>query len=101
MPEYATPDQSSMWLHARMDELDIPSLDHLAALSGIDKGNLSRIFRQVQRPRVTALEPLAAALRVSIHELLVRIGAVDPHRHDSPAMESDTTRSVFQWPSTV
>lgn len=95
MPEYATPDQSFQWLRTRMDELDIPSLEHLADLCGIDKGNLSRIFRQVQRPRVSALEPLASALRVSILELLVRLGAVDPDRADSPIMESGAEGSVF------
>ena len=66
MQTYARPEQSTAWLRERMEELDIASLDDLAVRAGTDKGNLSRIFRQMQRPRVDALEPLAAALEISV-----------------------------------
>lgn len=95
---YATAEQSAAWLRARMETLGIGSLDELAELAGTDKGNLSRIFRQLQSPRVDALEPLASALEVSVYELLVRIGAVDPDRDDIPATSRGGKRTTFTWP---
>jgi len=97
MPTYATPDQSAAWLRERMDGLGIASLDELADTAGTDKGNLSRIFRQLQRPRVDSLEPLAAALEVSVYELLVRIGAIDPARTDIPVLTRSSTARVTLW----
>jgi transcriptional regulator with XRE-family HTH domain len=82
-----------------METLDIASLDELAELAGTDKGNLSRIFRQLQSPRVDALEPLAAALDVSVYELLVRIGAVDPARKDIPKVAKGAKVTTFSWPA--
>lgn len=81
-----------------MDELGIVSLDELAERAGSDKGNLSRIFNQKQRPRVDVLEPLAAALEVSIYELLVRIGAVDPVADPRPTTATKGRRVAFTWP---
>lgn len=99
MSPYATPEQSSAWLRGRLETLGIGGLEGLAELAGTDKGNLSRIFRQRQRPRVDALEPLAAALEVSVYELLVRIGAVDPDREDLPGARRGATGSlVYAWP---
>lgn len=98
---YATPEQSAEWLKARMHALGISSLDELAEMADNDKGNLSRIFRQIQRPRVDALEPLAVALEVSVYELLVRIGAVDPDRDDVPAVKSSGRSKTFTWPAPV
>jgi transcriptional regulator with XRE-family HTH domain len=95
---YATPDQSAAWLKSRMGELDIANLDELADLAATDKGNLSRIFRQLQSPRVDALEPLASALQVSVYELLVRIGAVDPYRADVPSGARLNGSKTFTWP---
>jgi len=98
---YATAEQSSAWLKSRMSELDIANLDELAYLADTDKGNLSRIFRQLQSPRVDALEPLASALQVSVYELLVRIGAVDPQRSDVPATARLNGSKTFTWPEVV
>jgi len=96
---YATPEQSTAWLRARMDALGIANLDDLAEMAASDKGNLSRIFRQLQRPRVDALEPLAIALEVSVYELLVRIGAVDPDRKDVPRVTRGAAKTTFTWPT--
>lgn len=101
MPTYASPTQSSTWLKERMEDLDIASLEELAGRAGTDKGNLSRIFRQLQSPRVDALEPLASALEVSVYELLVRIGAVDPSRDDIPQVSKSARTTVFTWPTTT
>jgi hypothetical protein len=72
MVMHATPEQSFTWLRERMGELEIASLENLAQRSGSDKGNISRIFHQQQRPRVDALEPMAFSLEVSVYELLMR-----------------------------
>lgn len=82
-----------------MSDLGYRSLDELAAAAGTDKGNLSRVFRQLQYPRVNALEPLAVALDVSVYELLIRIGAVDPARKDVPAVTRST--ASLKWPRTT
>jgi len=81
-----------------MDELGIASLDALAEVCGSDKGNLSRIFRQQQRPRVDALEPLAIGLQVSVYEILVRIGAVDPEDDTPPVVRRAGQTVTFTWP---
>jgi len=95
---HATPEQSQAWLRARMAELGVSSLDELAKRCGSDKGNLSRIFRQLQSPRVDGLEPMAAGLGVGVYELLVRIGVVDPDA-DTPPVVSRRGQSVaFTWP---
>jgi transcriptional regulator with XRE-family HTH domain len=95
---HATPEQSADWLRFRMDELGIASLEELAERCGSDKGNLSRIFRQQQRPRVDALEPLAIGLDVSVYELLVRIGAVDPDDDTPPVVSRKGQKVRFSWP---
>lgn len=94
----ATPEQSQAWLRARMAELHLNTLDDLAVRCGSDKGNLSRIFRQQQRPRVDALEPLAFGLEVSVYELLVRIGAVDPEDDTPPVVRRSGETVRFSWP---
>ena len=98
MAMHATPEQSFAWLRERMGELEIASLEELAERCGSDKGNISRIFHQQQRPRVDALEPLAFGLEVSVYELLVRIGAVDPAEDQPPVVQRTGQRISFSWP---
>ena len=95
---YATSDQSLAWLRSRMSELGYANLEELAEVAGSDKGNLSRIFRQQQRPRVDALEPLAMALQVSVYEMLIRIGAVDPDQDTPPVVSRKRQKLRFEWP---
>ena len=95
---YAKPEQSVAWLRSRMEELGLGSLDEVAERCGSDKGNISRIFHQQQRPRVDALEPMAQGLKVSIYELLVRIGAVDPAADPNPVRQKDGRKVTFSWP---
>ena len=94
----ATPEQSVAWLRARMDALGLSSLDEVAERCGSDKGNISRVFHQQQRPRVDALEGLAQGLKVSVYEVLVRIGAVDPDADPLPMRRRDGRRQTFTWP---
>lgn len=96
---HATPEQSQAWLRARMAELGVSSLDELAKRCGSDKGNLSRIFRQLQSPRVDVLEPMAAGLEVGVYELLVRIGAVDPAEDRAPQVRRNGSTIEFIWPA--
>ena len=95
---YATPEQSMAWLRARMSELDLGSLDEVAERCNSDKGNIYRIFHQQQRPRVDALESLAQGLEVSVYEVLVRIGAVDPDADPLPMRKKDGRKVSFSWP---
>ena len=95
---HATPEQSFAWLRARMVDLKVASLEELAARCGSDKGNISRIFHQQQRPRVDALEPLALGLEISVYELLVRIGAVDPEDDQPPVVSRRGQKIKFTWP---
>ena len=96
---HATAEQSFAWLRARMSELGIASLEELAVRCGSDKGNISRIFHQQQRPRVDALEPLAIGLEVSVYVLLVRIGAVDPEDDTPPVVTRSGQKITFRWPT--
>lgn len=96
---HATPEQSFAWLRYRMATLGINTLENLAQRCGSDKGNISRIFHQQQRPRVDAIEPLARGLEVSVYELLVRIGAVDPEDSRPPIVEQSGGDYTFIWPT--
>jgi transcriptional regulator with XRE-family HTH domain len=96
---HATPEQSFAWLRERMGQLEIASLEDLAQRCGSDKGNISRIFHQQQHPRVDALEPLAFGLEVSVYELLVRIGAVDPEGDEPPVLTRVGQKIDFRWPA--
>ncbi|MFZ4065327.1 MAG: helix-turn-helix domain-containing protein [Rhodoluna sp.] len=73
-----TPDDTWKWLSARMEILEIKSLDQLAVISGINKGTLSKYFHQIQRPTVVALVPLCESLQVSPETLLVALGIFPP-----------------------
>lgn len=94
----ATPEQSAAWLRSRMNELGIESLEELAERCNSDKGNVSRIFRQQQRPRVDALEFLATGLDVGVYELLVRIGAIDPSLDTPPVVTRKGQTVTYSWP---
>ena len=96
---HGTPEQSFAWLRERMGQLEIASLEDLAQRCGSDKGNLSRIFHLQQRPRVDVLEPLAVGLEVSVYELLVRIGAVDPEGDVLPVVTRVGQKIDSRWPA--
>ena len=96
----ARPEQSLAWLRARMEFLDIDSLEILAERCNSDKGNISRIFRQQQRPRVDALEFMAKGLQVGVYEVLGRIGAIDPALDTPPVVTKQGQTLTFIWPRT-
>lgn len=71
-----TPAQSNDWLIERMAVVGISSLEELAKLTDIDRGTLSRYFRQERRPSIDAIAPLCEALQVSPESLLIGLGAL-------------------------
>jgi transcriptional regulator with XRE-family HTH domain len=64
------------WLKLRMAELNIGSISELEEATGINKGTLSRYFRQIQRPSIDVIPVLCKALDVSPETLLRAFGVV-------------------------
>lgn len=76
LPRYS-PAESAAWLHSRMAEIGLATFEDLSASTGIDRGTLSRYFRQERRPSIDVVAPLAAALQVSPETMLIVLGALD------------------------
>ena len=68
--------ESADWLQVRLSKLQIANLQNLSDKSGIDKGTLSRYFRQERRPSIDVIGPLCLALEVSPELLLKVLGAI-------------------------
>jgi transcriptional regulator with XRE-family HTH domain len=75
-----TPSESSEWLRLRMEALNISGLEELHQKTGIDKGSISRYFRQERTPKIDVIAPLAQALEVSPETLRIALGAIDKKR---------------------
>jgi transcriptional regulator with XRE-family HTH domain len=60
-----------------MSSLGMTGLEDLHEKTGIDRGSLSRYFRQERIPRIDVIEPLSKALEVSPETLLIALGAID------------------------
>jgi len=69
--------ESSDWLAQRLTKLNIATFEELATMAGIDRGTISRYFRQERRPSIDVIAPLCEALQVSPETLLVALGAID------------------------
>lgn len=76
---YLDPSGTQAWLALRLKDSGIVSLGRLAEVSGINKGTLSRYFRQTQRPSVDTLVILCKSLDVTPSELLFGLGALPSH----------------------
>ena len=72
-----TEDESTEWLTQRLVKLNIASYEEFATLVGIDRGTISRYFRQERRPSIDAVAPLCDVLQVSPETLLIALGAID------------------------
>lgn len=72
-----SPDETAEWLRAKMSSLGISGLEELHERTGIDRGSLSRYFRQERIPRIDVIEPLSRALEVSPETLLIALGAIE------------------------
>lgn len=70
-------DEGSEWLRMRMLQLRISGLEELHQRSGIDRGSISRYFRQERVPGVDVIAPLCQALEVSPETLLIALGAIE------------------------
>lgn len=97
MDAHVSPAETASWLRQRMDELDITCLNALGALTGIGAERLALVFDQDERPSVADLDDLAAALQISVYELLIRIGVVDRTGTDAPRVERHGNRTVCAW----
>lgn len=69
-------EESASWLRKRMEDLGISGLEDLHRRTGIDRGSLSRYFRQERTPSVDVIGPLCEALQVSPENLLIALGAI-------------------------
>jgi len=72
-----SPEDTAEWLRTRMDALKISGLEELHQRTGIDRGSLSRYFRQERVPKIDVIGPLCEALAVSPETLLVALGAIE------------------------
>lgn len=72
-----SPEESAEWLRTKMNQLGISGLDELQRKSGIDKGSISRYFRQERNAGIDAIAPLCRALEVSPETLLIALGAIE------------------------
>jgi transcriptional regulator with XRE-family HTH domain len=72
-----SPEDTAEWLRTRMDTLKISGLEELHQRTGIDRGSLSRYFRQERVPKIDVIGPLCKALEVSPETLLVALGAIE------------------------
>ena len=72
-----SPAETAEWLKVQMAHLGMSGLEELHQKTGIDRGSLSRYFRQERIPRIDVLAPLCRALEVSPETLLVVLGAID------------------------
>ena len=72
-----TQEESADWLAERLVKLNISTYEEFAAMVGIDRGTISRYFRQERRPSIDVIAPLCEALQVSPETLLMALGAVD------------------------
>jgi transcriptional regulator with XRE-family HTH domain len=73
----STQEESSDWLAQRLVKLNIATYEEFAALVGIDRGTISRYFRQERRPSIDVIAPLCEVLQVSPETLLIALGAID------------------------
>lgn len=72
-----SPAETAEWLKVQMSNLGMSGLEDLHKLTGIDRGSLSRYFRQERIPRIDVIAPLCRALEVSPETLLIALGAID------------------------
>ena len=73
---YLDSEGSQEWLRVRLQETGLGTLSRLAEISGINKGTLSKYFRQSQRPTIDVLSILCSSLQVTPSELLAGLGAI-------------------------
>ena len=72
-----TQEESADWLAQRLVKLNIATYDDFASMVGIDRGTISRYFRQERRPSIDVIVPLCEVLEVSPETLLIALGAID------------------------
>jgi transcriptional regulator with XRE-family HTH domain len=73
---HLSPEETYEWFRRRMTDAGLETLEDLAEAVGINKGNLSRYFRQETRPAVTVVGPLAEALDLAPETVLIGLGVL-------------------------
>lgn len=68
--------ESADWLRKRMQDQGISGLGELSEKTGIDRGSLSRYFRQERTPGIDVIAPLCEVFEVSPETLLIALGAL-------------------------
>jgi transcriptional regulator with XRE-family HTH domain len=76
MPKLMSPDDSVEWLHVRLREIGLRSIADLEARTGLNKGTISKYFRQLQRPSISVVPILCSGLEVSPATLLAALGVL-------------------------
>ena len=72
-----TQEESADWLAQRLVKLNIATYEDFTSMVGIDRGTISRYFRQERRPSIDVIAPLCEVLEVSPETLLIALGAID------------------------
>ena len=72
-----SPEDTAQWLRNRMDILRISGLEEIHQKTGIDRGSLSRYFRQERVLKIDVIGPLCEVLEVSPETLLIALGAIE------------------------
>lgn len=62
------------WLQARMQMLELTSLEQVAKRCGLNRGNLYRYFNFETRPSIDVLPQLCVGLKASPEEILKALG---------------------------
>lgn len=70
------PADSVEWLQSRIRELGMTGIADLEAKTGLNKGTISKYFRQIQKPSVSVVPILCEGLEVSPATLLVALGVL-------------------------
>lgn len=83
------------------DQLEVLGLTQaeLAERAGFTPADISRYKSQKQRPRIEHIEQLAEALEVSVLEVMVGIGAIDPAQLSKPVVTRNSKGKVrsIKW----
>jgi transcriptional regulator with XRE-family HTH domain len=74
--KYLTSTESMSWLQKQLDKSGVKSISQLARITGINKGTLSKYFRQIQRPTIDVVAILCTALSATPSEVLFGLGAI-------------------------
>ena len=68
------------WLHQKMEQMGLTSLEEVAKRCGLNRGNLYRYFSFETRPSIDVLPGLCEGLASSPEEVLRALGIQSPRK---------------------